>query len=661
MAEQLSYLVTGATGLIGKQLVERLLRRGARLCLLLRASSLGPRGDLITMWRESAAQSGSSVEIWPGDVATPGLGTDVPPCSPDKLDHVFHLAALYDLAAPASELERVNVTGTANLIDYLRAGSFRGVFHHVSSVAVAGKHEGTFREADLELGQAQPTAYHASKYAAEKLARAAAGTALRCRIYRPSAVVGQASTGAMDRVDGPYFLFRAIRKMRDTLPRWFPLVAPAHGPINMVPVDYVAAALDYLAHKEGLDGETFHLVDPAPPRFLDTFNLFADAAGAPRLRRTLDASALSFIPGGPEWLGQLGSLRFIREQIYADLGIPTFLRDAVNDGVRFDTARVDAALAGSGIRCPAQHEYAPALWDYWLRHLDPDRKPDLRWRAAFAGKTVVITGASSGVGEALALRCAASGAHVLLVARRQAELQRVAELIRSTGGRASCYPADLSKLGACDDVAARITADHGAVDVLVNNAARSIRRPLRESLERFHDFERLMQLNYFAAVRLIRAFLPGMRRRRSGHVVNVLTAGVALPTPFFGAYGATKAALSHLTDTLAAEFLAENIHFGSVYLPFVRTPMMDATGVYEKTRAMTPETAAEWIMECVAGRKRHVMSFDTRRRWALNGLAPMTLTRILNVLFQIYDDENPNAAFALDRMLLQRFVKGRLM
>ncbi|MBZ0117709.1 MAG: SDR family NAD(P)-dependent oxidoreductase, partial [Sandaracinaceae bacterium] len=187
-------------------------------------------------------------------------------------------------------------------------------------------------------------------------------------------------------------------------------------------------------------------------------------------------------------------------------------------------------------------------------------------------------------------------------------------------------------------------------------------RPLAESLERWHDLERVMQLNYFAPARLIRAALPSMRAQGGGTIVNVLSAGAIFPAPRFGAYTASKAALGQLGDTLGAEHLHEGIRVSNVFLPWVRTPMMDATGKYEETQAMTPEEAARWIVGGIAHRRAHVRSAEVRRRFVGMRWAPTTITRILNVLYRAYsDDPSAYPELALDRMILKRIFRGNPM
>jgi len=216
--------------------------------------------------------------------------------------------------------------------------------------------------------------------------------------------------------------------------------------------------------------------------------------------------------------------------------------------------------------------------------------------------TIVITGASSGIGEQAALQLAGRSTRLCLVARRAEELQRVQAQVVMRGGQASIYPADLSLDEDVDRCAAAILADHGAVDVLVNNAGRSIRRSIIHSLDRDHDFQRTMQINYHAAVRLTMRFLPGMLERRHGHVINITTMAVQTASPGYAAYIASKMALEGYSRVLSAEMAGRGIAVTLVRYPLVRTPMSGATDLYSQVPMMSPEAAARWIVRAVERR-----------------------------------------------------------
>ncbi|MDP9118216.1 MAG: SDR family NAD(P)-dependent oxidoreductase [Actinomycetota bacterium] len=223
---------------------------------------------------------------------------------------------------------------------------------------------------------------------------------------------------------------------------------------------------------------------------------------------------------------------------------------------------------------------------------------------AVAGKTVLITGASSGIGEATARLVASAGALTVLVARRADELERVGQDIEASGGRARLYPCDLTDFASLDAVVARVLREVGPVDVLVNNAGLSIRRRAERSEGRFHDFERPMQLNYFAAIRLITALLPSMRQRERGHIVNISTWSVQVRPARFSGYTASKAALEAWCDCVQAEVREHGIRFTTIRMPLVRTPMIEPTKAYRRVPALTADEAARVVAHAIVRRPR---------------------------------------------------------
>ena len=221
------------------------------------------------------------------------------------------------------------------------------------------------------------------------------------------------------------------------------------------------------------------------------------------------------------------------------------------------------------------------------------------------GKRILLTGASSGIGEAGAERLAREGATVVVVARRQDRLDALAERITSAGGTAISIACDISDLDAVDALVADVEKRLGGIDILINNAGRSIRRSLAESLERWHDVERTMVLNYYAPLRLIRGLAPGMLERGDGHIINVSTWGVlSEASPLFSVYNASKAALSAVSRVSETEWGPRGVHSTILYYPLVATPMIAPTKAYEGLPALTPEEAAEWMV--TAARKRPV-------------------------------------------------------
>jgi NAD(P)-dependent dehydrogenase (short-subunit alcohol dehydrogenase family) len=220
-------------------------------------------------------------------------------------------------------------------------------------------------------------------------------------------------------------------------------------------------------------------------------------------------------------------------------------------------------------------------------------------------KRVLVTGASSGIGEAAAQRFASQGATVVAVARRQDPLDALVERIKAAGGTGIAMAADLSHIDAVDALVTDVEQRFGGVDILVNNAGRSIIRPLAESLERWHDLERTMAINYYAPLRLIRGFAPGMLERGDGHIINVATWGVMVEaSPNFGAYNATKSALASVSRVIETEWSGRGVHSTTLYYPLVATPMVAPTKDFDNRPALTPDEAAEWML--VAARRRPV-------------------------------------------------------
>jgi short-subunit dehydrogenase len=279
-------------------------------------------------------------------------------------------------------------------------------------------------------------------------------------------------------------------------------------------------------------------------------------------------------------------------------------------------------------------------------------------RTTLVGKTVLVTGSSRGIGAELARQAAAAGARVLLVARDADALAGVVAQIHAAGGEAHPYVCDLSDFDALDAVVARVLAEHAGVDVLVHNAARSIRRPIADSLDRFHDFERTMQLNYFAAVRLSLGLLPALRERR-GTVSLVLSMGVLIPGPYFAAYLASKAALDAFGDSLAAEFLHEGLHVSSVYLPLVRTEMMAPTKEYSsRNDVMSVTRAAALVLRGVVERERRVLTAQGAYFGAWNRFGPEITTRMLNFLYATFPPRGAPSRHPKVRALFEKVVGG---
>ena len=594
----MSYFVTGGTGFIGRRLVARLASRGETVHLLVRPGSR----ERLERVRADCGAAGERLIAIEGDLETDMLGLPQPRRLELKgrIRHFLHLAALYDLGAPAARLEQVNVLGTRNALR-LAHELEAGCFHLVSSIAAAGRYRGTFTEGMFEEAGDLTHPYFRTKHDSEALVRAT--SLMPWRIYRPGMVVGDSRTGEMDKVDGPYYFFRLIQWVRDVLPRWLPLVGLEGGHINLVPVDFVVAALDHLAHLPGEDGACFHLVDRRDLRVGEALNIFAQAAHAPtmsllqpfvldRLGSAVRSEAAALLPAAG---------RILRQAI-EDLHIPASILDLLDHPTVFDPGRAGALLAGAGIRVPPLEEYAWRLWDHWERRLDTRRAGGDPLAQAVRGKTVLITGGSAGIGRATALKLARAGAQVLIVGREPQRLEATAAEIRDIGGQVGAYSCDITEAGACERLATQLLAEGGHVDILINNAGHSIRRAIEHTYDRFHDYERLMRVNYFGALRLTLALLPSMVARAQGHVISISSIGVLSSAARFGAYNASKAALEAFTRCAAAEYHDRGVRFTVVNMPLVRTAMVAPSRVYDRFPLLRPDQAADIVCDAVARR-----------------------------------------------------------
>ncbi len=254
-------------------------------------------------------------------------------------------------------------------------------------------------------------------------------------------------------------------------------------------------------------------------------------------------------------------------------------------------------IAADGIRTlRAFGQRIPGAGDMLARSL-----PD-----AVSGRTVMITGASSGIGKAAALEIGEAGGTMLLVARRRDQLQEVADEIEELGGVAYVHTCDLSDTDDIDRMCAEVLEQHQSVDVLVNNAGKSIRRSVDRAYDRFHDYQRTMQLNYFAAVKLILDLLPTMRERESGHIINISTIGLQMNTPRFSAYVASKAALDAFSRSIGPEIINDGVHITTVYMPLVRTPMIAPTKIYDRFPTLSPKEAGHIIAEAIRKRPKRI-------------------------------------------------------
>ncbi|HXY96625.1 MAG TPA: SDR family oxidoreductase [Steroidobacteraceae bacterium] len=629
----MAYFVTGGTGFIGRHLISELARRGEPIHVLVRSGSHARLERIV----RDLGERGSLIVPVEGDLTAELLGLSARDRArlAGTIRHFFHLGAVYDLAAATDELERANVLGTRNALALAREVG-AGCFHLVSSIAVAGLYRGTFTEEMFAEAQHLNHPYFRTKHESEALVRA---SGIAWRVYRPGMVVGHSVSGVMDKIDGPYYLFKLIQKLRGALPSWVPLIGFEGGHVNFVPVDFVATALAHLAHLPGQDGRCFHLTDPEDRRVGETLNLFARAAHAPVMSLRLEPSVLGSAVGlAAAGAGRLRPLQRVLEQLLRELGIPRSVVGLLDYPTSFDSANTHRLLGQAGIAVPKLEEYAWRLWDYWERHLDPDLFKARNLREAVRDKTVLITGGSSGIGRATALKLAAAGAHVLIVARDETRLAQVRAEIEAKGGTVSVYACDLTEPTACSEFLRQLLAEHGHVDILINNAGRSIRRAIENTYERLHDYERVMRINYFAAVQVTLGLLPAMVANGGGQVVSVSSIGVLTNAARFAAYNASKAALEAFTRCAAGEYNARGVHFAVVNLPLVRTPMVAPTRFYQQFPLIQPEQAADMLCHAIVHRSDRLATRLGRFAQLLDILAPRLTRAVMSEAFTMFPE-----------------------
>lgn len=635
----MNYFLTGGTGFIGRFLVEKLLARGGTVHLLVREESRFKVDRLMERWGATEDQ----VKVVVGDLAKPKLGISAKDLKAlkGKIDHFFHLAAVYDMGADEESQSEANVEGTRHALQAAEALDARR-FHHISSIAAAGLFKGTFREDMFEEAEKLDHPYLKTKHESEKVVRTECKVPYR--IYRPGMVIGHSKTGEMDKVDGPYYFFKLIQKIRRALPQWVPTIGIEGGRLNVVPVDFVVNALDHIAHLDGEDGNCFHLVDSDPYKVGEILNIFAEAGHAPRMAMRVDSRMFGFIPPFiRQSVKNLPPVKRITNAVLDDMGIPSSVLSFINYPTRFDARETERVLKGTGIEVPRLESYAPVIWDFWERHLDPDLFKDRTLRGAVEGRVCVVTGATSGIGLATAEKLADAGAILVIGARKKERLMEVANQLEARGASVHPYQCDFSEMEDADKFIKTVLDNHGHVDVLVNNAGRSIRRSLNLSFDRFHDFERTMQLNYFGSVRLIMGFAPSMLERGRGHVVNISSIGVLTNAPRFSAYVASKSALDAFSRCAAAEWSDRNVTFTTINMPLVKTPMIAPTKIYDQVPTLTPDEAADMVAEAIVYRPKRIATRLGTFAQVLHAVAPKLGEIVMNTGYRMFPDSTAAA------------------
>jgi NAD(P)-dependent dehydrogenase (short-subunit alcohol dehydrogenase family) len=659
----MQYFVTGATGFIGKRLVKKLLeRKGAVVHFLIRKESVDKVADLRSFWGVGPTRA---IPVF-GDLTAKKLGVAAEDVKKLKgqIDHFYHLAAVYDLGADEETQVAVNIEGTRNTVDLAKAID-AGHFHHVSSIAAAGLYEGVFREDMFEEAEGLDHPYFQTKHESEKIVRQ--DCKVPWTVYRPAMVVGDSQTGEMDKIDGPYYFFKLIQRLRQLLPPWMPTVGLEGGRVNIVPVDFVVNALNVISHQASIAKKCFHLVDPVGYRVGDVLDIFSRAAHAPRMNLFINAALLGFIPKGvKKSLMAMAPVRRVRNAVMKDLGLPEDMLTFINYPTRFDCRETLAALKGSGVACPNLKDYAWRLWDYWERNLDPELFIDRSLKGTVAGKVVLITGGSSGIGLAAAHKFAEAGATTIICGRDQDKLDEACAEAKAKGYQFIAYSADIADMADCDRFVQLLIDNHGGVDFLINNAGRSIRRAIESSYDRFHDYERTMQLNYFGCLRVTMGLLPGMVEKRKGHVVNISSIGVLTNAPRFSAYVASKAALDAWTRCASSEFADQGITFTTINMPLVRTPMIAPTKIYNNVPTLSPEEAADMIAQACIFKPVRIATRLGITGQLLHALVPRVAQITMNTSFRMFPDstaakgggKDAKPQLSAEAVALQQMMRG---
>ena len=325
-------------------------------------------------------------------------------------------------------------------------------------------------------------------------------------------------------------------------------------------------------------------------------------------------------------------------------------------------------MKGSGLSCPDLNDYAWRLWDYWERHLDPALFIDRSLRGATGGKVVLVTGGSSGIGLAAAIKFAEAGAITLICARDEAKLADAVQEIKAKAGKDAqihSFACDIADEAGCAGLIAWCNAEFGGVDFLINNAGRSIRRAIESSYDRFHDFQRTMELNYFGCLRVTMGLLPGMVAKKKGHVVNISSIGVLTNAPRFSAYVASKAALDAWTRCASSEFADTGVTFTTINMPLVRTPMIAPTAIYKNVPTLAPEEAADMIAQACTTKPVRIATRLGISGEMLHAAAPRIAQIVMNTTFRMFPDSSAakgeksgKSGLSPEAMAMQQMMRG---
>jgi thioester reductase-like protein len=616
--------MTGATGFIGRHLLEQLLTRKETVYCLVRKPSEDRLQEIALHLQHL---KGRVVPVR-GDLLKPRLGIEaakLAELTEAGIDHFFHLAALYDLSADSEALARANVEGTRHALEAALALE-AGCLHYVSTVAVAGHYEGTFTETMLEQEERLSDPYASTKHDAEVLVRSEYSRPYR--IYRPSVVVGHSQTGEIDKIDGIYHIFRGIQRMRETIPGWLPRIGIETGSLNVVPVDFVAKAIDHIAFAKDLDGRTFHIVDPQHRKASEVVDELCKAAKAPTF------STFVKLPSVPQPLAklldaseQLPGVRRASDALLAELGIPRRLLGYLGHTTEYSCEETLKALSGSGIELPPFDSYAARLWEFWERNLGDMPARSARLARAVEGKRVLIAGASGRLETHLARRLAASGAQVVLVDPDAGALEELKTQIARAGGTVFAYRDQCDQSG----LLGRVLEQLEGIDVVICG---STDVPARKSgaLEGLDAdaCEASMKQHYLACAELVLGLLDGMREREAGHVL--LLSSLALEAGADPARLAAAAALDAFATALTPELLAQGIAVTSAHLPPLKPESGTSTA---PLAAIDVERAGDVICDALIHRPRRTNTWLGTATEVTRAAAPQTFEVATSLLSRL--------------------------
>ena len=584
-----------------------------------------------------------------GDLSKARLGVDDEEIErlAGQIEHFFHLAAIYDLTADADSQRAANVEGTRHALQLAEAVHAEH-FHQVSSIAAAGLYRGRVHRGHVRRGagrRAQPVLPDQAR-----VRGASCATSRRCRGASTGPAWSSAirETGEIDKIDGPYYFFKTLQRLRGVSA----VVAARHrrrGRRDQHRPGRLRGARRWTTSPTSPASTARRSTSPTPSR--------SPSAGcsrrSPRRRRrrsrrvNVDARALDALPLRLDHDDVAAARRAqLTDLALAELGIPRESFAYLTYPTHFDSTKTQRGAGRLGHRGAAVRHATPRhLWEYWERTYSPDRRKDKQLARAIKGKTVMITGASSGIGRATALRVGAAGGRVMLVARGVEKLEQTKHEIEDLGGVAFVHRCDLADMSDIERMAKEVLQEHGRVDVLVNNAGRSIRRSIALSYDRFHDFERTMQLNYFGPVRLILSLLPIMRQaspdgRKGGHIINVSSIGVQTNIPRFSAYVASKAALDAFSRCIASEVIDDGVHLTTIHMPLVRTPMIAPTKMYDRFPTMSPAEAADMICKAMIRKPKKVGTAMGNAGALAYQVAPRGVDVVLNAGYKMFPDSH---------------------